>query len=104
MHIFGSHFPKNPQYLVNGESNQKSVTNKKDADFNFLSEYAIKFHVSSTIIVLLQLQKKTQKLKKPHYLINGKFYQKNSWNKKDLKFNFSVNMFYKINISSTNIL
>ena len=34
----------NPQYLVNGESDQKMVTNKKDADFNCLSEIAIKFN------------------------------------------------------------
>ena len=34
---FCSNFPKNSQYLVNGDSNQKSVTNKKDAEFNFLS-------------------------------------------------------------------
>ena len=29
-------FSKNSQYLVNGESNKKSVTNKKDGKFNFL--------------------------------------------------------------------
>ena len=28
-------FPKNSQYLVNGESNKKNVTNKKDGEFNF---------------------------------------------------------------------
>ena len=28
---------KKPQYLENGESDQKSVTNKKDAEFNLLS-------------------------------------------------------------------
>ena len=27
-------FPKNSQNLVNGESNQKNVTNKKDGKFN----------------------------------------------------------------------
>ena len=27
----------NPQYLINDESDQKSVTNKKDATFHFLS-------------------------------------------------------------------
>ena len=36
--FFGSHFPKNSQYLANGESDQKSVTNKKDAHFNSLYE------------------------------------------------------------------
>ena len=34
---FGSNFPKNAQYLENGKSNQKSVTNKKDGQFNLLS-------------------------------------------------------------------
>ena len=34
---FSSHFPQNSQYLVNGELDQKSVTNKKDAKFNFLA-------------------------------------------------------------------
>ena len=29
-------FPKNSQYLVNGESNQKKFTNKKDGELNFL--------------------------------------------------------------------
>ena len=29
LHISSSHFPKNSQYLINGESDQKSVTNKK---------------------------------------------------------------------------
>ena len=37
MRISGSHFPKNAQYLENGESNQKSATNKKDGEFNLLS-------------------------------------------------------------------
>ena len=36
MCIFGNHFPKNRQYLVNGDSDQKNATNKKDAEFNFL--------------------------------------------------------------------
>ena len=52
--ISGSHFPKNSQYLVNGESDKKSVTNKKDAEFNFLSGVYIKFNVSSTRNVLFQ--------------------------------------------------
>ena len=69
------HFPKKCQYLVNGESDQKSVTNKNDVNFNFFLEYHIKFNVSSAIIVLLQLK---QKLEIPHYLINGEFDQKSS--------------------------
>ena len=36
MCIFGNHFPKNPQYLVNGDSDKKNAKNKKDAEFNFL--------------------------------------------------------------------
>ena len=96
MHIFDSHFPKKPQYLVNGESYQKSVTSKKDAKFNFLWECVIRFNVSSTRKVLFQFKKKvTKKLKKPHYLINGKFYKKHAWNKKDVKCNFISDMFYK---------
>ena len=34
---FWQPFSKNSQYLVNGESDKKNVTNKKDAKFNFLS-------------------------------------------------------------------
>ena len=34
---FDSNYPKNSQYLVNRESNQKSVTNEKDAHFHSLS-------------------------------------------------------------------
>ena len=52
--ISGSHFPKNSQYLVNGESDQKSVTNKKDAEFNFLSGECHQINVSSTRNVLFQ--------------------------------------------------
>ena len=37
MRISGSHFPKNAQYLENGESNQKSTLMKKDGQFNLLS-------------------------------------------------------------------
>ena len=36
MCIFGSHFPKKTQYLVNGDSGKKNAMNKKDAEFNFL--------------------------------------------------------------------
>ena len=43
---FASHFPKKPQYLVNGESNEKSDTNKRDGTSNFLSGVLIKFNVS----------------------------------------------------------
>ena len=37
LRTFASHFPKKSQYLVNGESDQKSDTNKKDVKCNFLS-------------------------------------------------------------------
>ena len=52
MHIFGSQFPKNAQYLENGESYQKSATNKRNAEFNFLTECAIRFDVSTTTMDL----------------------------------------------------
>ena len=32
------HIPKNSQYLVNGEPNQKNDMNKKDGELNFLYE------------------------------------------------------------------
>ena len=35
LHIFQRHFPKNSQYLVNGESDQKSARNKSDVELNF---------------------------------------------------------------------
>ena len=35
--IFESHFPKNSQYLINGESDKKSARNKRDVEFNFLN-------------------------------------------------------------------
>ena len=81
--IFASHFasqsPNNSQYLVNGVSDQKSVRNKRYEEFNFHYFIKIRFNVSSTIIVILQFQKKlTQKLKKTQYLKNGGFYQKSS--------------------------
>ena len=52
MHIFGIQFPKNAQYLENGESYQKSATNKRNAEFNFLTECAIRFDVSTTTMDL----------------------------------------------------
>ena len=36
-------FRINSQYLVNGESDPKSVTNKKAANFNFLSRVSYQF-------------------------------------------------------------
>ena len=51
MCIFGSHFPKNPQYLVNGDSDQKNAANRKDEKFNFLCAMRKKIKVSSTNIV-----------------------------------------------------
>ena len=38
LRIFDNYFPKNSQYLINGESDQKSAPNKSDVKFNFLSE------------------------------------------------------------------
>ena len=83
MLIFGPHFPKNSQYLVNGESDQKSATSKKDAEFNFLSgvchQIQCIFNQKSVIPIL---KKVTEKLKKPHYLKNGYIYQKMHGTKK----------------------
>ena len=36
--LFGSQSPNNSQYLVNGESYEKSALNKRDVKFNFLSK------------------------------------------------------------------
>ena len=34
LRIFDNYFPKNSQYLINGESDQKSALNKSDVRFN----------------------------------------------------------------------
>ena len=63
--IFASQSSNNSQYLVNGASDQKSVRNKRDEEFNFLNFLKIRFNVSSTIIILFQFQKRyLKKLKK----------------------------------------
>ena len=49
-HIFASQSPNNSQYLVNGVSDQKSVRNKRDEEFDFLYFTKIRFNVSSTNI------------------------------------------------------
>ena len=54
-HIFGSQSPNNSQYLVNGESYEKSARNKREVKFNFLTEifhqiYCISNHYSSIAI------------------------------------------------------
>ena len=86
--FFGRHFPKNTQYLVNGESDQKSVTNKRDAKFNFLTGTCYQIQCIFNHYRVITIPKiKLRKLKKPHYLINGDFDQKSAWNKKDVKLN-----------------
>ena len=101
---FASQSPNHSQYLVNGVSDQKSVRNKRDEEFIFLWFIKIRFNVSSTIIVILQFQKNELKnKKKAQYLKNGGFYQKSSWNKKDLKSNFHVDRVIKFSVSSANI-
>ena len=50
--IFGSQSPNNSQYLVNGESYEKSALNKRDVKFNFIFKCCIRFDISLTIIVL----------------------------------------------------
>ena len=59
-------------------------------------ECAIRFDVSSTIIILFQFKKSTQKLKKVQNIENGKFDEKSAQNKKDVKFDFTSDMFHKI--------
>ena len=59
-------------------------------------ECAIKLSVSSTIIILFQFKKSTQKLIKVQNIENGKFDEKSAQNKKDVKFDFASDMFYKI--------
>ena len=54
---------------------------------------AIRFDLSSTVIILFQLKKK---LKKTQNLGNGECYEKSLLNKKDVKFDFTSDMFYKI--------
>ena len=49
-------------------------------------ECAVKFNVSSTIIVLFQFK---EKLKKNQNLENGEFDEKSAQNKKDVKFDFT---------------
>ena len=49
----------------------KKLINKKSCNFDPTIWKIIKFHLSSTYIVLLQFKKK---LKKPHYLVNDEFY------------------------------
>ena len=54
--IFLAAIYQKTQYIINGESDQKSVTNKKDANFNFILGCVSKFNLSTTNIVLLQFQ------------------------------------------------
>ena len=50
---------------------------------------AIKFDVSSTIIVLFQFKKKLKKPQNLEKLENGEFDEKSAQNKKDVKFYFT---------------
>ena len=54
---------------------KKKIINKKSCKFDPPIWKIIKFHLSSTYIVLLQFQKK---IKKPHYLVNDEFHQKSA--------------------------
>ena len=46
-------------------------------------------------------KKSFKKLKKAQNLENGEFYEKSAWNKKDVKFDFTSNVFIKFPVSST---
>ena len=60
-------------------------------------ECAIRFNVSSTIIVLFEFTKKQLEIsKKAQNLENDDFDEKNAQNKKDVKFDFASDIFYTI--------
>ena len=61
-------------------------------------ECAVKFNVSSTIIVLFQFK---EKLKKPQNLENGEFDEKSAGIKKDVKHDFTYIGSIKYPVSST---
>ena len=55
---FGKYFPKNIQYLENGESDQKSVANNKDAELNSASFlFATIFFIRVAILEIFSVLK-----------------------------------------------
>ena len=61
----GSHVPlKNSQYFVNGDSNKKSVMNKKDGKFNFLYDICHQIQCIFNHCRFIANPKKTLKKKK----------------------------------------
>ena len=54
---------------------------------------AVKFNISSTIIVLLQFK---TKLKKTQHFETGELDEKSAQNKKDVEFDFTSDVFHKI--------
>ena len=84
-------FKKNSKYLKNGEAYKISTTNKRDRNLISYLECAIRFNVSSTIIILFQFKKKyTKKQKKiKKNLENGEFDEKSEQNIKDVKHDFT---------------
>ena len=54
----------NPQYLINGESNQKNVTSKKDTYFNSLYEVCQKISCIFNQYRVITISKNYSKIKK----------------------------------------
>ena len=67
-------------------------------------ECAIRFNLSSTIIVLFKFQKNNPKIKKVQNLENGAFDEKSVQNKKDVEFDFISDMFHKISCIINHII
>ena len=73
-----SHIPNSSQYLINEESDKKVLEIKLMQNLISCMECAIRLSVSSTIIILFQFKKSTQKLKKVQNIENGKFDEKSA--------------------------
>ena len=89
---FESHFPKISQYLINGESDQKSALNKRDVELNFLIGSAFKFDISPAIIVLFQFQKQYPKTKKKSISRKRWFWRKKCIEEKRFKIRFYIRL------------
>ena len=83
---FGKYFPPNAQYLENGESDQKRVMNKKDAELNSASFYNT--HFFDPIRQFRDIENFWENIfQNTQYLENGDSDQKNLMNKKDAGLN-----------------
>ena len=80
------------QYLINGESDQKSALNKQDVELNFLIGSAFKFDISPAIIVLFQFQKQYPKTKKKSISRKRWFWRKKCIEEKRFKIRFYIRL------------